>query len=98
MVSGCQFDDCVLQGGFDFANLTKDVRTIDNLMTLSEMNNIEISWFILKFIDFQNKMHEYFATDYAAFFLFSFTFGANHESPSTNPSPLTAQQDWMYQS
>ena len=36
--------------------------------------------------------------DYDAFFLFSFTFGANHDNPSTNPSPFTAQQAWMYQS
>ena len=35
---------------------------------------------------------------YDAFFLFSFTFGANHDNPSTNPSPFTPQQAWMYQS
>ena len=73
---------------------------VSSFYALYKMNNIETS------LVYSKRWHSLISKvkcmsillDYAAFFLFSFTFGANHESPSTNPSPLTAQQDWMYQS
>ena len=58
-------------------------------------------WFIQIDITIELKRNKYVMSilqDYDAFFLFSLTFGANHDNPSTNPSPFTAQQAWMYQS
>ena len=54
-------------------------------------------WFIQNWIK-KVKYVMCILQDYDDFFLFSLTFGANHNKPSTNPSPVTAQQAWMYQS